>query len=107
MDTQLETIEVIFSRADTGTRTPPPFYINLVGTIPAGGELSYSDLPIMSLDQFNRVPLSDLKFANGAFDRETGASVVKLFATFRAYGRTVSGKNVASTPRTQTFEFVP
>lgn len=107
MDTQLETIEVIYSRADTGTRVPPPFYINLVGTVPVGGELSYSGLPIMSFDQLNRVPLSDLKFSNGAFDRETGASVVRMFGTFRAYGRTVSGKNVASTARTQTFEFVP
>lgn len=107
MDIQLQTIEVIFTRADTGTRVPPPFYISLVGTVPAGSTLSYTNMPIMSLDQLNRAPLSDLKFENGAFDRETGASLVKLYATFRAYGRTLSGKNVASQPRTQTFEFVP
>jgi hypothetical protein len=107
MDVQLQTIEVIYTRADTGTRTPPPFYINLIGTVPVGGVLTYTNLPIMSLDQLDRVPLSELRFENGAFDRETGASVVKLNATIRAYGRTVAGKNVSSTPRTQTFEFVP
>ena len=37
MDVQLETIEVIFSRADTGTRVPPPYYVNLIGTVPVGG----------------------------------------------------------------------
>lgn len=107
MDVQLQTIEVIFSRADTGTRVPPPFYFNLIGTVPVGGTLTYTNLPIMSLDQLGRAPLSELRFENGAFDRETGSSVVKLNATFRAYGRTVSGKNVSSQPRTQTFEFVP
>lgn len=107
MDVQLETIEVNYSRADTGTRVPPPFYVNVISTVPVGGELTYSNMPIMSFDQLNRVPLSDLKFENGAIDRETGASVVKLFATVRVYGKTVSGKNVSSLPRTQTFEFVP
>lgn len=107
MDVQLETIEVVYSRADTGTRVPPPYYLNVISTVPANGTLTYSDLPIMSFDQLNRAPLSDLRFENGAVDRETGASVVKLFATVRAYGKTVSGKNVSSPPRTQTFEFVP
>ncbi len=107
MDVQLEMIEVVYSRADTGTRVPPPFYVNVISTVPVGGELTYTNMPIMSFDQLNRVPLSDLKFENGAVDRETGASVVKLFATIRAYGKTVSGKNVSSPPRTQTFEFVP
>lgn len=107
MDVQLETLEVVFSRADTGTRVPPPFYFNVISTVPVGGNLNYDNLPIMSFDQLDRPPLSDLKFQNGAVDRETGASVVKLFATVRVYGKTVSGKNVSSTPRTQTIEFVP
>ena len=107
MDVQLDLLEVSFTRLDTGTRVPPPFYLNVISTVPAGGTLTYDDLPIMSLDQLNRPPLSDLKFENGGFDRETGASVVKLLATVRVYGKTVSGKNVASTPRSQSFEFVP
>ncbi len=107
MDVQLESVEIVYTRADTGTRVPPPFYFNAVSTVPVGGTLTYTDMPIMSFDQLNRQPLSDLKFENGAFDRETGAALVKLNATVRAYGRTVSGKSVASTPRVQTFEFVP
>lgn len=107
MDVQLDTVEVTFTRLDTGTRVPPPFYFNVISTVPAGGTLTYDNMPIMSFDQLNRPPLSDLKFENGAFDRETGASVVKLLATVRVYGKTVSGKNVSSTPRSQNFEFVP
>lgn len=107
MDIQLDRIEVVFSRADTGTRVPPPFNFNVVGYVPVGGVLTYSNLPIMSRDQLERPPLSDLKFANGAIDRETGAPIIKLNATFRAYGRTVAGKNVSSVPRSQTFECIP
>lgn len=107
MDVQLDTVEVTFTRLDTGTRVPPPFYFNVISTVPAGGTLTYDNMPIMSFDQLNRPPLSDLKFENGGYDRETGAAVVKLLATVRVYGKTVSGKNVSSTPRSQNFEFVP
>lgn len=107
MDIELNLIEVVYTRADTGTRVPPPFNFNVVGYVPVGGSLTYTNLPIMSRDQLERAPLSDLKFSNGAVDRETGAPIVKLNATFRAYGRTLAGKHVSSVPRTQTFEFVP
>jgi hypothetical protein len=107
MDVQLNTVEVTYSRADTGTRVPPPFTFNVVGNVPVNGVLTYTNLPIMSRDQLERAPLSDLKFSNGAIDRETGAPIIKLNATVRVFGQTLTGKNVASTPRSQTFEFVP
>ena len=107
MDVQLNVIEVTFSRADTGTRVPPPFVFNVIGTVPVGGTLTYSDLPIMSTDQLRSLPLADLLFENGAIDRETGASTIKLNVSVRVFGRTVGGDDVASNSRTQTIEFVP
>ncbi|MEM1202786.1 MAG: hypothetical protein AAGN66_06110 [Acidobacteriota bacterium] len=107
MNVQLDVIEVTFSRADTGTRVPLPFVFNVIGTVPVGGTLSYNDLPIMSSDQLRGEPLGDLLFENGAIDRETGASTIKLNVTVRVFGRTIGGSDISSNPRTQTIEFVP
>lgn len=107
MDVQLNTVEITYSRADSGTTVPPPFVYNVVGTVPVGGQLTYTGMPILSTDQLNRPPLSDLLFQNGAVDRETGLSIVKLNVTIRVFGQTVAGTDVASVPRSQTLEFVP
>ena len=107
MDVQLDTIELTYTRADTGTRVPVPFVYNVVGTVPAGGQLSYNGLPIMTVEQLRGEPLSDLLFQNGAVDSETGAQIIKVNVTMRVFGQTLAGVEVASTPRSQTFEFVP
>lgn len=107
MDVQLRTLEVTFSRADSGTRVPPPYFANIIGTVPAGGTLTLSNFPIMSLEQTRVPPLSDLLIANGGFDRETGQTFIRLDITFRAFGTTLAGTSVATQPRTQTTEFVP
>ena len=106
-DVQLDTVELTYTRADTGTTVPPALVYNLVGIVPVGGELTYNNLPILSIDQIERPPLSDLLFENGAIDRETGLDYIRLNVTIRVFGRTVAGTEIASTPRTQTFEFVP
>ncbi len=106
MDVQLKSIEATFRRADTGTRVPPPFFFNLIATVPAGGVLSLTNFPIMSTEQTRTPPLSDLLIANGGFDRETGSTVVRLDVTFRVFGTTLTGTSVASQPRVQTIEFV-
>lgn len=107
MDIRLETLEFTYSRADTGTRVPPPFIFRLVGTVPANGQLTYTGLPIMSVDQLRNPPLSDLLFENGAVDAETGSDTIIVDVTVQAFGRTLGGEDVASERRTQTFEFVP
>lgn len=106
MDVQLRTLEVIFSRADTGTRVPPPYIFNVIGTVPVGGTLTLSNFPIMSTEQTRTPPLSDLLILNGGFDRETGDTTIRLNVTFRAFGTTLTGTSVSSQPRTQTIEFV-
>lgn len=106
MDVQLRTLEVVFSRADSGTRVPPPFLFNIIGTVPVGGTLTLNNFPIMSSEQTRVPPLSDLLLINGGFDQETGATTIRLDVTFRAFGTTLTGTSVATQPRTQTIEFV-
>ncbi len=107
MDVQLRSLETTFTRADTGTRVPPPYFFNIISTVPVGGTLTLSNFPIMSTEQMRSPPLTDLLIANGGFDRETGNTFIRLNVTFRVFGTTLTGTNVASQPRTQTIEFVP
>lgn len=106
MDVLVDVYEVTFTRADTGTRTPPAFIQSRAGTVPVGGTLTLSNFPIMGVEQMRSEPLSDLLFENGGIDRETGATNIRINATFTVFGRTVSGESVASEPRTETLEFI-
>ncbi|MEM7677072.1 MAG: hypothetical protein AAF449_13805 [Myxococcota bacterium] len=107
MNVRLETIELTYSRNDTGSRVPPAFVYQLTGSIPVDGTLTFNNLPIMTAEQLQNPPLSDLLFENGAVDRETGAQIVKINVTIRVFGTTLGGTDVVSAPATQTFEFVP
>ena len=107
MDVLISVYEVTFTRADTGTRTPPAFVYSRAGTVPVGGTLTLTNFPIMTVEQMRSAPLSDLLFENGGVDQETGSSVIKINATFTVFGKTLAGDEVASEPRTETFEFVP
>lgn len=106
MDVLIDLFEVTFTRADTGTRTPPAYIFRRAGTVPVGGTLTLSNFPIMGIEQMRSEPLSDLLFENGGIDRETGASNIRINATFTVFGRTVSGESVTSEPRTETLEFI-
>ncbi|MEO1083213.1 MAG: hypothetical protein AAFY88_03130 [Acidobacteriota bacterium] len=107
MNVRLETIELTYSRTDTGSRVPPAFVYQLTGSIPVDGTLTFNNLPIMTAEQLQNPPLSDLLFENGAVDRETGAQIIKMNVTIRVFGTTLGGTDVVSAPATQTFEFVP
>ncbi len=106
MDVQLKTLEATFTRADSGTRVPPPYFFNIISTVPVAGTLTLSNFPIMSTEQTRSPPLSDLLILNGGFDRETGNTFVRLNVHFRVYGTTLTGTSVASQTRIQTIEFV-
>ncbi len=107
MNVEIDTFEVTFTRVDGGTRTPTPYVVKLLGTVPVGGTLTYTNLPVMSIGQMRNPPLSDLLFINGGFDKETRSSYILMNVEVRVFGRTLSGDAVASVPRSQTLEFVP
>lgn len=107
MNVEMESYEVRYSRADTGTRLPPPFVELIFGVAPVNGDLSYENLPVMNLAQLESPPLSDLLVLNGAFDQETGDDKITLNLSMRFFGRTLSGDPVSSAPAGFTVVFVP
>ena len=107
MNVEIQSYEVQYSRADRGTRVPTPFVRGIFGVAPVDGTLDYDNLPVMSSDQLNQVPLSDLKFSNGGFDKETGESKIVMNFSVRFFGRTLSGDTVDTAPIFFTIEFIP
>lgn len=107
MNVELGSYEVTYTRADTGTRVPPPYVKGLFGVVPVNGTATFENLDVMGVDQFLNEPLSDLDFTNGGFDKETGSRVVKLNISVRFFGRTLSGDAVQTAPSRFTVEFIP
>lgn len=107
MDVSLSTMEVTFTRADSGTRVPVPYVVQLLGTVPVGGQLTYTNLPILGVEQMRAEPLSDLLYENGGIDKETGEDYIRLNVNVRVFGRTLGGEEVVSRYRGETIEFVP
>lgn len=94
MDVLLSSYEVVFERADGGTRLPPPLVNRITFTVPAGGTLNLGNIRVMQTDQILTVPLSDLLVINGGLDRETGRDTIILNYAMRFFGRTISGREI-------------
>ena len=107
MNVEIQSYEVTYTRADQGTRVPPPMVRGLFGVAPAGGDYIVENLPVMALEQLLNPPLSDLLFQNGGFDKETGSTLIKLNFILRFFGRTLSGDEVETDPIFFTVDFVP
>ena len=107
MNVEIVSYEVLYSRADGGTRVPSKFVRGLFGVVPVGGEYTVENLPIMGRDQLSTVPLSDLLFEQGGEDSETGRNRITLNFSLRFFGRTLSGDAVETVPALFTVEFTP
>lgn len=105
MNVEIESVEVTFSRADTGTRLPPPLVRGLFGVVPVGGSDTIENLEILTLQQLGAPPLSDLLTINGGVDTETGGRTILLNFSMRFFGRTLSGDAVDTAPARFTIEF--
>ena len=84
--------------------TSSPFFFCVV---PVNGSFTVENLPVLSSDQLNSLPLSDLKPSNGGVDKETGQSKIVLNLAVRFFGRTLSGNAVETAPALFTVEFTP
>jgi hypothetical protein len=102
---ELRTIEIRFSRRDTGTRVPPPNVQSIFGLVPAGGINTLANIPILTSDQVLSQPLKDLRDLGR--DTETGTAVVVLDVSMRVFGRTLSGDEIVSDPARFTLEVRP
>jgi len=107
MNVEIVSYEVLYSRADRGTRVPTKFVRGLFGVAPVGGDFTVEGFPVMSSDQLCTEPLSDLLFEQGGVDRETGESRITLNLALRFFGRTLSGDAVETAPALFTVEFTP
>lgn len=107
MNVEMKSYEVTFSRADTGTRVPPPLVRQILGLAPVNGTETYDNLPILTLEQLDTIPISDLLVQNGSFDKETGLQTILLNFSIRFFGRTITGDEVATAPEGFTVEIVP
>lgn len=108
MNVEFTSYEVTFSRADTGSRLPPPLVREIFGVAPVNGTNVFNNLPILTQTQLDAPPLSDLLFVNGGFDKETGEQAVVLNLRLRFFGRTLSGDAVETGPFDAfTVDFVP
>lgn len=104
---EMRSYEVVYTRADVGTRTPTPLVQTIFGVAPVGGTVTYDNLVVMNAEQLLNPPLSDLLIENGAIDSETGSPVITLELRMRFFGRTISGDNVATAPIRFDVEFTP
>nr|NIR37160.1 hypothetical protein [Actinomycetota bacterium]NIS32860.1 hypothetical protein [Actinomycetota bacterium]NIU67837.1 hypothetical protein [Actinomycetota bacterium]NIW29605.1 hypothetical protein [Actinomycetota bacterium] len=89
-----------------GTRLPPPYVVKTLATIPAGASFTILNQELMSFEQLETPPLSDLLFENGGFDKETGRTYIRLNLFIRVFGRTLGNRRVESVSRPHTMEFV-
>ncbi len=107
MNVEIQSYEVIYSRADTGTRNPTPLVQGIFGLVTVGGTTQFDNLVIMSVEQTRNPPLSDLLFQNGGFDKETNSQVIRINFRIRFFGRTLSGDDIQTAPASFVVDFVP
>jgi hypothetical protein len=107
MNVEMQSYEVTFTRADGGTRVPPPLVERIFGTVTPGGTLDYINLPMLRSAQIENPPLQDLFLENGGFDKETRRTSVLLNVSIRFFGRSIAGEAVDTAPARFTVEFVP
>jgi hypothetical protein len=107
MNVELESYEVRFQRADSGSRVPPIMVQRIFGQVPVNGTDTIENLPFMGIDQLETVPLRDLFFVNGGLDQETLSDRIRLDVAIRFFGRTLSGDAVETAPAAFTVDFVP
>jgi hypothetical protein len=107
MNVEMQSYEVVYTRIDTGTRTPNPLVRSIFGVAPVNGQVVYENLPVMAGEQLSNPPMSDLLVLNGGIDTETGGRSITLELRIRFFGRTLTGDNVATAPIRFDVEFVP
>jgi hypothetical protein len=99
---ELRSYQIVYTRADTGTRVPPPLVEPLSGVVPVNGTFSIMNLGVIRNNQLFTPPISDL--VDFGVDKETNSQIVVLNLRLTFFGRTLSGKEVQSEPAGFTME---
>jgi hypothetical protein len=107
MNVEMKSYQATYQRLGPGTRVPPQLVRNIFGVAPVGGTITIDNLPVLGPEQLLNPPLSDLLFANGGFDKETGSELISMNVRVTFFGETLAGATVASQPIEFGIEFVP
>jgi hypothetical protein len=83
-------------RTDGGSTASPEWSYDQSVFVPAGGSASLENFSVYPLEFLDEVPLAYLFPVNGGFDPETGNTNIRQSLELQIFGRTVSGKSVAT-----------
>jgi hypothetical protein len=99
---QLSSYVVKYTRLDGGTSlpNPPQQSFAISGTIPLGGSITLSGLPVITPAASQQSPFDQLLPFNGGIDQQTGQPTINVGVTVTFFGETVAGTRVSSAPVT-------
>jgi hypothetical protein len=92
-------------RTDGGSTASPEWTYDQAVFVPAGGSADLENYRIYPLEYLQEVPIAYLLPENGGFEPSTGFTNIRQSLQLTIYGRTVSGKNVSTTPIPLAFNF--
>lgn len=92
-------------RTDGGSTDSPEWSYDQAVFVPAGGSADLENYRIYPLEYLQEIPIAYLFPENGGFDPETGNTNIRESFELTIYGKTVSGKSVATTPIPIAFNF--
>jgi len=92
-------------RTDGGATASPSWSYDLAVFVPAGGNADLENYRIYPAEYFDVEPLLWLYPEYGGVDPETGNTNVRQSLTLQLFGRTISGKAVATEPIPVAFNF--
>jgi hypothetical protein len=92
-------------RTDGGNEASPEWSHDLAVYVPALGTTTLENYRVYPAENFRLPPLSYLLPENGGFDPETGNRNIRQSLRLQIFGRTVSGKAVATEPIPIAFNF--
>jgi hypothetical protein len=83
-------------RTDGGATASPEWVVDQGVFVAAGGSTSLNNWRVYPNEYLTEVPLAYLHPENGGFDPETGNQNIRQALELQIFGRTVSGKSVAT-----------
>lgn len=104
-DVNLRTWEITPSRIDGGTTVSPSWQTNVGVFVEAGGLTLLENYRVYPVEFLDDPPFNYLFPENGGVDPETGNAIIRESLRLVIYGRTVSGKTVATEPTSVEFRF--
>ncbi len=92
-------------RTDGGSTASPEWSYDQSVFVPAGGSAGLDNYRVYPFEFLREVPLANLLPENGGFDPETGNTNIRQSLELQIFGRTASGKSIATEKVSIAFNF--